>query len=97
MKDAGMNDLQTAVEAAAKALLESGFRVTVRAVWKWLTDHHGSAPSFRDLAPVVEAWKRKHRASPAVAKLVKSYRELDVERQTEFRDRAGLVNNPQRE
>ena len=79
------------IRDAAEAILSAGKRPTGRSVRAWLVERDGSAPSYRDIVPVLRAWREKRRASRRVRKLLAAYDALDPEERRAFRDRAGLT------
>ena len=90
---------EKAIIKAAEALLSKGIRPTIRAVYDYLYDRRGSAPSFRDLASVLKAWRAQQtrRSSRKVTGLAKRYQRLDPLEQLEFLDETDLMRKPGRE
>jgi hypothetical protein len=74
-----IKNLPQAVAEACKAITARGKRPSVVSVRTFLVKKQGSAPSFRELAPVLRDWKNERHDSKAV--VCRAYGSLDAEQQ----------------
>ena len=76
------------------AALADGERPTVRGIRERLAADWTATPSFRDIVPVIRAWRERHRQGRAVLNVAASYNRLDPEQRAAFRDLVGLRRRP---
>jgi len=77
------------ITEAIAAVLEADERPSVRNVRAWISDNYTAAPSMREIAPAVMAWRAKHhrgRPGQTVRRLATRYHALDAEQRQLFRD-----------